>query len=116
MALTRDDIIELLRTNDRAVVRAIVVINSNQTADEQEQEANTHHNGIGFRSTHAKIGTSMAKFYLERGYLSPNQIAYWRRTDKRGNMNIGIYWKQLIAAAEAKQQQEVSFNYGFNTQ
>jgi hypothetical protein len=100
--LTREGIVELLKKSDKAVCRALLVINSNQTADEQISETTTHLNGRGFRPFHAAIGTSMANFYQRNSYLTPKQIAYWRKTDCKGNMNIGLYWKQLVEAAKQK--------------
>lgn len=102
MTLNRETIVKLLSSNDKAICRALVVLNQYQTADEQLSEDTRHRNGMGFKPCHARMGTSMAKFYAARGYLSPKQIAYWRKTDKNGNMRIAIYWKQLIRAAEAK--------------
>lgn len=101
MELTGKAIIELLRTNDKAVCRALVVLNERQTADEQVSETTRHHNNRGFRPCHARMGTSMAKFYTKRGYLTPKQIAYWRKEGKEG-MRIAIYWRQLLDAAHKK--------------
>ncbi len=100
--LSKDYITNLLATNDKAIARALLVVNGNQTADEQVQETVKYQNGMGFRPCHAKMGTSMAQFFARRGYLSPKQIAYWRKTDKTGSMRIAIYWRQLAEAAEAK--------------
>ena len=100
--LSKDYITNLLATNDKAIARALLVVNGNQTADEQVQETVKYQNGMGFRPCHAKMGTSMAQFFARRGYLSPKQIAYWRKTDKTGAMRIAIYWRQLAEAAEAK--------------
>lgn len=100
--LTKSEIVELLRTNDKAVARALLVLNKNQTVDEQRSEDTKYLNGVGFRPCHARMGTSMAKFVQHRGFLTEKQVAYWRRTMKDGNMRIAIYWKQLAAAAEAK--------------
>lgn len=100
--LNKDTIVTLLRTNDKAVARALVVLNERQTRDEQAQENTKYLNGEGFRPCHARMGTSMAQFYQRKGYLTPKQVAYWRKTDKSGAMRIGIYWKQLIEAADAK--------------
>ena len=102
-SLDRDGMQKLLAENDLAVCRAVVVIHNNQTADEQNAEATINHNGRGFRPVHAKIGTSMAKQFLRNGRLTEKQINYWRRTDRRGNMNIGLYWRQLVEAAQVKQ-------------
>lgn len=105
--LTGTDIVNLLRTNDKAIARALVVLKNNQTADEQASESTRHHNGMGFRPAHAKIGTSMAKFYERTGYLTPKQIAYWRKEGKQG-MRISIYWRQLLAAAHEKAAQKAA--------
>jgi len=95
-------IIELLKTRDVAVARALVVLNERQTADEQVQETVKYHNGMGFRPCHARMGTSMANFYTKFGRLSEKQIAYWRKLDKTGKMRIEIYAGQLLLIAEAK--------------
>ena len=100
--LTKQDIVELLKKDDRAVARALVVLNERQTADEQASENTKYHNGRGFRPCHARMGTSMAKFFTARGYLTPKQIAYFRKTDRTGKMRIEIYAGQLLEAAEAK--------------
>jgi hypothetical protein len=102
MLLNKSTITNLLATNDKAVARALVVLNNNQTADEQAQETVKYQNGKGFRPCHARMGTSMATFFTARGYLTPKQIAYWRKLDAKGNMRIAIYWNQLIDAAHEK--------------
>lgn len=98
---TKAKIISLLETNDQAVARALVRINQNQTADEQSQEMVKYENGKGFRPCHARKGTSMAKFFQSRGYLTPKQVAYWRIRDVKGNMRIGIYANQLLKEISA---------------
>lgn len=100
--VTKSEVINLLRTNDKAIARALVVLADRQTADEQVSESTKYNNGRGFRPCHAHMGTSMAKFYKARGYLSPKQIAYWRATMKTGQMRIEIYAGQLVEAAKIK--------------
>ncbi len=100
--ISREEIVSLLATNDRAVMRALVVLNSRQTSTEQSVESTVEQNGRGFRPCHAHMGTSMAKFYTRNGYLSQKQIAYWRAPDRNGSMRIGIYWRQLQEEAIAK--------------
>lgn len=109
--LSKFEIVRLLETNDKAVARALVVLNNNQTADEQSQEMVKYRNGQGFRPCHARMGTSMAQFFQARGYLSPKQIAYWRRPDKNGGMRISIYWRQLAEAAVAKAAKQSTGSY-----
>lgn len=106
--MQKDQIFALLRTNDRAVARALVVLFNRQTNDEQRIEATKVDNMRGFRPCHARVGTSMAKFFLRNGYLTPKQIAYWRVGMKNAEMRIAIYHRQLIeAAAEKAARKEV---------
>lgn len=100
--VTKTQIVELLRTNDKAIARALIALNQRQTADEQMTEGTRHSNGRGFRPCHARMGTSMAKFYERNGYLSAKQIAYWRAPMKNGQSKIEIYAGQLLEVAEAK--------------
>jgi tRNA(Ile2) C34 agmatinyltransferase TiaS len=100
--MNKQDIINLLKTKDKAIARALVVLTERQTADEQSAEITKYQNGRGFRPCHARMGTSMANFYISKGYLSPKQISYWRNTQKDGKMRIEIYAGQLLEIALAK--------------
>lgn len=106
--ISKETILSLLQTNDRAVGRALLVLNERQTNDEQRSQVTRYLNGRGFRPCHARMGTAMAEFFGKRGYLTEKQVAYWRRTDRAGNMRLGIYWRQLAEAAEAKAAQKVA--------
>lgn len=107
MKLTGTEIVALLRSNDKAVARALIVLKDRQTADEQIAQTTRHQNGRGFRPCHAKMGVSMAQFYERNGYLSPKQLAYWRKEGKEG-MRIAIYWRQLLEAAHEKAARQAS--------
>jgi len=113
--LTKEHILNLLKTDKRAVARALVVLHNRQTNDEQAQEGTKHLNGRGFRPCHARMGSSMAKQFARLGFLSEKQINYWRVTDRTGNMRIGIYWAQLLEEAESKAKTKPEFrlhNFG----
>ena len=97
MELTKDTIQHLIATDKRAVARALVVLYQRQTADEQNQETTKYSNGIGFKSCHARVGTSFATQFLRTGWLSDKQIAYARE-----RMKISQYWRQLLEAAKEK--------------
>lgn len=100
--LTKQAIVEMLRTRDAAIARALVALTAHQTADEKVQEVVKYQNGEGYRPCHARMGTSMSEFYQKNGYLSPKQIAYWRHLDKNGKMRIEIYANQLLRIAQQK--------------
>lgn len=92
----KEKIIELLKKNDKAVGRALLRLVANQTYDEKCSKTTKFLNNKGFRPCHARVGTEMATFFHNRGYLTPAQARYWRVTDKSGNMRIGIYANQLL--------------------
>jgi hypothetical protein len=102
MMLTKEMIIDLLKNNDKAIARALVVLNNRQTEDEQRVQDTRHRNGRGFRPCHAHMGTSMAQFYNIKGYLTAKQIAYWRQPMKNDKMRIEIYAGQLLEEAQIK--------------
>jgi hypothetical protein len=102
MAHTVESIRELLRTNDRAVGRALLALNARQTADEQRQEVTKYHNEQGFKPCHAKRGTGMAQFYARTGFLTPKQLAWWRAVTPSGKSRIEVYAAQLLKVAEEK--------------
>ncbi len=100
--VSKAQIVELLKTDDRAVVRALLVLNERQTLDEQASEHTKYNNGRGFRPCHARMGTSMASFFMRTKFLSPKQIAYWRKPMRDGKMRIEIYAGQLAEVAKEK--------------
>jgi len=102
--MDKNFIVSLLAKSDHAVARALVVLNERQTAQEQNSKNTINHNGRGFKPCHAFMGTSMANAFLKYGRLTPKQIAYWRKPDKRGTPRIACYWKQLLEVAQAKAQ------------
>ena len=102
--LTKNYIVQLLKTNDKAVARALLVLTDRQTADERETESTRYRNGRGFRPCHARVGVSMANFFKRNSYLSEKQVAYWRSLQKNGQMRIEIYAGQLLEVALEKTQ------------
>lgn len=67
---------EMLATDARWALKALVRIYDNQTADEKSSEDTKHDNGIGFTGSDAHLLTSYAKQYNARGSLSPKQMTY----------------------------------------
>ena len=61
---TKERITELLKANDFAVERAIIVLYRRQTDDERREAETKHHNGVGFSAAHARIGTRWAQWLL----------------------------------------------------
>lgn len=105
MELTREDTIRLILDRDKAVCRALVHLYNRQTRDEQISENTRYHNERGFTPADARMGTSMAEFYMRNGYLSSKQVAYWRRPNKKGVPRLAKYWRQLSEEAQKKAAQ-----------
>lgn len=99
--MNKQDIVALLQRNDKAIARALVVLNERQTRSEQVCEHTSEHNGVGFTPADARMGTSMANFYTKRGYLTEKQLAYWKKPNKNGVWRICKYAGQLLDIAKA---------------
>lgn len=108
--VTRTQIVELLKTNDKAIARALVVLNERQTVDERSAEGTHYNNGKGFTPADARMGTNMAQFYIKYNRLSEKQLAYWRKPNVRGVPRICKYAGQLVEIANAKAAVQTS-NY-----
>lgn len=102
--MNKQTIVNLLMSNDKAIARAVVVLNERQTADEQRSEDTRYLNGEGFTPADARMGSSMAKFFTARGYLTEKQLAYWKKPNKNGTWRICKYAGQLLEIAKAKAQ------------
>ena len=77
--MTTEEVREILRTNDGAVVRAIQVLYDRQTATEQACRATFDANGVGFNAFDAEFLTSLARYTEEHGGLTRRQVAAGRR-------------------------------------
>ena len=67
---TRDQISNLINSNDRAVERGILAIYKRQTDMEKAAHSTQHNNGVGFSAAHARKGTYMAKWILNGNSLN----------------------------------------------
>ena len=85
------------------VGRACVVIFNNQIESEKQANTTAVNNGVGFTSADAKSGSITAKYFLKHKTLEDWQVKRWLKADRRGTPRIIKYWKQLNAAAQAKQ-------------
>lgn len=92
---TIEEIKELVLTNDKMVVRSVVVLYEQQTASEQASHETCERNGVGFNGVDAPIMSSFAEFYKERGYLSNKQIAIARK-------KLVKYSHQLVTIANSR--------------
>jgi hypothetical protein len=89
---TKDAILHLIATNDRAVERGLVQIYWRQTSDEQSAHATRCHNGRGFTAFDAPTLTGIAQRCIAKNGLTPKQLALVRR-------RLVKYWKQLLEIA-----------------
>jgi len=76
---TRDEIDHMLRTNPRAVEKAMTCLFKLQTADEQREEQTKHHNNRGFCGWAGKSGSYYAKWVNRGRRLSGRHLAKARK-------------------------------------
>ncbi len=100
MQWNRENIRELLETNDKAVLRGILVIYSLQTFDEQATRSTTKYNGVGFSGVDAEFMSSLAESIQKYGRLTDKQMTYARKKIKK-------YAKQLAKVANGELEAHV---------
>jgi phosphate uptake regulator len=93
-------IVNLLETNDKAIAKALVILRKRQAADERNFMTTGKTSGQGFQPAHSRIGALSAAYVEKNGKLKPDQLAYWRQKNKKGEPKIGRYWKQLLSEAD----------------
>lgn len=86
----------LIRTNDRALFKAILLIDNRQTPREKLMGVTIENNSRGFSASDAPFLTSVASYIRTGRELSPKMIAISR------NM-MTHYWKQLYEISREKQ-------------
>lgn len=96
MTWNKENIQNLIRTNDRALIKALLKIYENQTEEEKNAEETLYHNGVGFTGVDAKILSSFAEFYLKNGFLTKKQMIITRN-------KMVKYHKQILILIEQKQ-------------
>ena len=85
-----------------AVGRALILLNQRQTPAERATKDVLRNNSRGFTPSDAAMGTDMANFYKQAGFLTPKQLAYWRKPNAAGIPRICKYWKQIQEEAMEK--------------
>lgn len=103
--VTREKMVQLINNDKIAmdvVGRALVHLMERQTFDEKTSERTKHHNLRGFTPGDARMGTSMAKQYKFKGWLSEKQVNFWKVRNVKGVPRIAKYHAQLNEEAERR--------------
>lgn len=64
-----------IEMKDSTAIHALTFIYSKQVEDEKRHESVKYRNGVGFKPQDAKKGSGLAKWYLDKGFLTVKQIA-----------------------------------------
>lgn len=109
MLVTKEYVIHLLATNEKAVGRALIRLTRRQTIDERRDQETKYDNDRGFRPCHARLGQKAAGYFEYYGRMHPDHLAFWRARQKDGKMRIEVYAGQLarIANEDQVRQEEV---------
>lgn len=89
---------DLLKTNDKALLRAIVLVYDNQTPEEKDKGESIENNCIGFSKIDAKEMGDIARKIKANKALTKEELAKARNKMLK-------YWKQLMIIS--KKQAEV---------
>lgn len=80
---TLEKVRERISTKDKACLKALVLIQSFQTADEQDNDTTLHVNGKGWNASDGGFMGSLAKQYSDTGSLSPKQMKSCKKAIKK---------------------------------
>ena len=93
---TKEQIVEMLETNDMAVTRAVIAIYQRQTEDEQITRHTLKSNNVGFNSSDAPYLSYCAKYAIDR------KVALSGKHLEKSRTRVRKYWKQLMDIANSK--------------
>lgn len=93
--MNKTDIQLLLNRNDKAVLRALVVLYGRQTSSEQATLTTKENNGRGFNGVDAPFLSSLAQQHLRGRQLTSKQLFAARKCLKK-------YSGQLLIVAEER--------------
>lgn len=86
---------QLLKTNDVALFRAIVIIYDNQTDEEKHKGESVEDNNVGFSKYDAKELSTIAQKLKARRPLSQAELA-------RSRNKMPKYWRQLMVISKRR--------------
>ena len=89
----KDYLQRLVRTNDKALMRAVVVIYDSQTEEEQRLGTSIEHNGVGFTRWDVEEMSDIAIKIKCGSKLSDNEIVHAR-------IVMPKYWRQLMVISK----------------
>ena len=89
----------LVRTNEKALIKSIMLIYNNQTFEEKEAGTSIYENKIGFNRFDSKEMMRIARKLKQRVPLTESEIAYSR-------IVMPKYWKQLMIISKQKQKKK----------
>lgn len=94
---TKEQIVQMLETNDKAVTRAVIAIYNRQTADEKTAQSTLKHNNVGFNGADAPYLSYCAKYAIDRKiYLSGKHL-------EKSRARIKKYSSQLLEIANERE-------------
>jgi len=67
----------------KRLANALVALYHRQTADEQAAGDTRHNNGVGFTGHDAPVLTSIAQWYMDKGFVTPKQGELIRKKIKK---------------------------------
>lgn len=76
---TKNEIVNLLKTSNKMVVRSLIKLYDCQTQDELDSKETISPNGIGFNMFDAKELTNIAENYIKCGTISNKNLDIVRR-------------------------------------
>lgn len=103
----KDEIVELLDSNPRAVAKAMVLLYKAQTPAEKSEMQTSEHNRVGFDKVDARIGSKLAKVIIQQGGIQGWSYHFHSNQLELATSIAKKYWKQLAAEANKNEANRV---------
>lgn len=89
-----------IEMKDSTAIHTLMFVFDRQVEDEQNQEVVKYNNGMGFKPQDAKLGSSFAKWYQNKGFFTAKQMNCVKRLVSK---YAGQVVEAKICAGEIKQ-------------
>ena len=96
-----DYVKHMLATNEKWAIRGMLKIYDRQTNDEQQSQATSHNNSVGFSGVDGGILSSFSTYYLKYNRLSPKQLTIVFRRMPR-------YWAQILSVIPVDKMEKLA--------
>lgn len=108
---TLEKVRETISKSNKGCLKALILIQSYQTSDEQALDQTVHVNGRGWNSTDGDFMSSLAKQYRDTGSLSDTQMEHCKKAIRKYAGQVFKHIEVLAKGAELQEENDALLAY-----